>query len=163
MFLNEYDDPPLVALSYLTGECNYGGRVTDDKDRRLLMSLLSIVSDPTFEVISSFLSDKRLIMFAVLRERHCERRLVRVFHEREIQSSYSWALPKLHRLCERTPTRTTPRGMSLRKFTANCLNIASNFRYLLWSLSFSMSYNPTWHQTPTSQFATLLITCFVIF
>ena len=56
MFLDEdtnridYD-----ALIYLAGECNYGGRVTDDKDRRSIIYIIkdfyleAMVKDPNYK------------------------------------------------------------------------------------------------------------------
>jgi len=40
MFIDEYDEIPFATLAYTCGECNYGGKVTDGQDRRLLMTIL---------------------------------------------------------------------------------------------------------------------------
>jgi dynein heavy chain len=40
------DPIPYAALAYLVGECNYGGRVTDDKDRRAITNILDDYYNP---------------------------------------------------------------------------------------------------------------------
>ena len=39
-FLKHYDDIPFDALRYMVAEANYGGRVTDPKDRRAINIIL---------------------------------------------------------------------------------------------------------------------------
>ena len=40
MYLDEQEQVPYQALNYLVAETNYGGRVTDDKDGRLIRAML---------------------------------------------------------------------------------------------------------------------------
>jgi len=41
MYVDEYKDIPFTILQYLIGIINYGGRVTDDKDSKLISAILS--------------------------------------------------------------------------------------------------------------------------
>ena len=46
MFLDTYKDIPWEALRYMVSEANYGGRVTDPKDRWCINTILSDFYDP---------------------------------------------------------------------------------------------------------------------
>lgn len=46
MFLDQYPDIPFRVLRFLVTEINYGGRVTDDKDRRLMSNLINSFLSP---------------------------------------------------------------------------------------------------------------------
>lgn len=41
MLLDEYETVPYKVLNYLGAEINYGGRVTDDKDVRLIKTIMT--------------------------------------------------------------------------------------------------------------------------
>lgn len=42
MLLDEYDEIPYKVLKFLGAEINYGGRVTDDKDVRLINNIIKV-------------------------------------------------------------------------------------------------------------------------
>jgi len=46
LFLESQDEIPWDALQFVTGDINYGGRVTDDLDRRCLLSTLKVFCCP---------------------------------------------------------------------------------------------------------------------
>ncbi|XP_009304459.3 dynein axonemal heavy chain 1 [Danio rerio] len=46
MFLDEYQDIPYKVLKYTAGEINYGGRVTDNWDRRCILNILEDFYQP---------------------------------------------------------------------------------------------------------------------
>ena len=53
MLLNEQAQTPWDALTFVVGHINYGGRVTDDWDRRCLLSILRLfittkILEPTY-------------------------------------------------------------------------------------------------------------------
>jgi dynein heavy chain len=46
MLLNEYQEIPYKVLNFLGSEINYGGRVTDDKDVRLIITIIKVYLNP---------------------------------------------------------------------------------------------------------------------
>ena len=51
IFIEEYDLVPFKVLNYIGAEINYGGRVTDDNDRKALMCILARYYTPDGSVV----------------------------------------------------------------------------------------------------------------
>lgn len=81
LFINRFEEIPYAAIAYLTGECNYGGRVTDTWDRRLNVTILD---DYVNAQIVDDLSYKFTIGFPFGAPKQTEHRLVIKFIEETI-------------------------------------------------------------------------------
>ncbi|EGR32288.1 hypothetical protein IMG5_089580 [Ichthyophthirius multifiliis] len=64
LYLNEQENIPWEALNYMVAEANYGGRVTDPKDRRLIKALLQDFYCKNILEEGYFFSQKNQIYFA---------------------------------------------------------------------------------------------------
>lgn len=53
-YLDEYEETPFDALKFLISEANYGGRVTDEIDRRVLAAYLNQFYCPTILLIPNY-------------------------------------------------------------------------------------------------------------
>ncbi|XP_073827136.1 dynein heavy chain at 36C [Musca autumnalis] len=83
MFLDQYEGVNYDALRYLTGECNYGGRVTDDWDRRTLKTLLNRYYCPeVLDIETPFFFDEKQIYY------------IPVYKEVEYYLNYTKELPQ---------------------------------------------------------------------
>ncbi|XP_063227776.1 dynein axonemal heavy chain 12 isoform X3 [Bacillus rossius redtenbacheri] len=67
MFVNEFTEVPYEAISYVTGECNYGGRVTDDWDRRTITTILADFVNPNVVNVPSYLFSQLGSMYGLPR------------------------------------------------------------------------------------------------
>lgn len=65
LLLDEYEDIPYKVINFLGAEINYGGRVTDDKDKRLINTILSIYINP--HVLKNYFF-KKILKFAFFKK-----------------------------------------------------------------------------------------------
>ena len=63
-YMKPFQDVQFDAIRYLTGECNYGGRVTDDRDRRTLHSILNKFYCPKIIEDDNYAFDETALYFA---------------------------------------------------------------------------------------------------
>ncbi|KAL1123751.1 hypothetical protein AAG570_001524 [Ranatra chinensis] len=70
---DHFPDVQYEALCYLTGECNYGGRVTDDWDRRCLNTILrKYYCPPLLDEVNIYYFDSSKQYYAPLAKEHEE-------------------------------------------------------------------------------------------